>query len=633
MNEDIQQSDQPVETRDLLINGEEDNAKQIKSGEILEERYKIDSVLGIGGMGAVYKARDLRFHVTKYVAVKEVIAQGTDNALQKTLAKNFAREANIIASLNHHAIPNIYDYFTLGSRSYLIMEFIQGENLEKILNKMPDLFHVQQVIAWAIDLCDVLDHLHAHQPDPIIFRDIKPANIMITPNQHVVLVDFGIAKVFQIGKKGTMIGTEGYSPPEQYRGQSSPRGDIYALGATLHHLLTGIDPRDEPPFTFGERIIHQINPLVSIELEKIITTALQYKMEDRFPSASAMKEALLPLARTTANTYRPHASSKIQQDFAIKPLWVFECEDEIRATAGYHKGMIYTGAYDSNLYAINATTGKIAWKYPTDGSIVSTPSFHAGGIYFGSEDHRLHAVSERTGQVIWTYYTDGPIWSSPTISERHIFVGSDDGHLHIVNAGSGRQAIKFNSGAPVRSTPLVEDDAVFFGNQNGDFFCIDFRGQVKWRSNAKKAITSSPCKQNNVIYFASLDSMFYALDAKTGWSLWQFRMDRGTISTPAITEKHAFIGSADKCIYCIDLRTSKEVWRFKTEHQISSSPIIYKNTLYCGSVDGNLYCLDSKKGHFRWKYKTNGAITGTPVIIDDVLYIGSTDNNLYALPI
>jgi len=633
MNESKQQPQFPVESRNLRLNDEENDRNQLKPGVILEERYQIDSVLGMGGMGAVYKAHDLRFKVTKHVAVKEVIAHGTDDAMQKILAKNFAREANIIASLNHHAIPKIYDYFTLGSRSYLVMEFINGENLEKILEKMLELIPVQQVITWAIDLCSVLDHLHAHQPDPIIFRDIKPANVIITPDQRVVLVDFGIAKELQMGKKGTMIGTEGYSPPEQYRGESSPGVDIYALGATLHHLLTGIDPRDEPPFTFHERPIHQINPKVSLELEKAVTTALQYNVEDRFPSASAMKEALLPFARTAANTYRPRASSKIQQDFEIKPLWVFKCEDEIRATAGYHEGMVYIGTYDNNLYAINAASGTFAWKYSTDGSIVSTPNFYAKGIYFGSEDHRLHAISERTGRVMWTYYTDGPIWSSPTISDRHIFVGSDDGYLHIVNGGSGRAAFKFNSGAPVRTAPLVDENAVYFGNQNGDFFCVDFKGEVKWRSNAKRAITSSPFKQNNIIYFGSLDSMLYALDAKSGWKLWTFRMDRGTISTPAITEKYAFIGSADHHIYCIDLQSSKKVWHFKTEHQISSSPIIYENALYCGSVDGNLYCLDSQTGHLRWKYKTNGAITGTPIIYDNVLYIGSTDKNLYALPI
>ncbi|MBE9524373.1 MAG: serine/threonine-protein kinase [Chloroflexi bacterium] len=633
MNSDNQPSEIFAETRDLEHNNGEDDLQQLKPGKILENRYHIDRVLGIGGMGAVYQAHDLRFRVTKHVAVKEIVSQGIDSAHQEKLAENFAREANIIASLSHHAIPKIYDYFTLGTRSYLVMEFIQGDNLEKILENLQELIPVQQIITWAIDLCGVLEHLHSQEPDPIIFRDIKPANIIITPDQNVVLVDFGIAKEFQTGHKGTIIGTEGYSPPEQYRGESTPLVDIYALGATLHHMLSGIDPRDEPPFTFAERSIRQLNSEVPIELENIVNTALQYNAEDRLPSAEAMKKALLPLARTAANTYRPHTPSNIQEAFAIEPLWVFKCQDEIRASAKYYNGTIYVGAYDNNLYAINAVTGEKVWEYPTDGGIVSAPSFHADGIFIGSEDHRLHAISEYTGGIMWAYYTGGPVRSSPTISEDHIFIGSDDNHLHIINAKSGRGTTKFNAGAPVQTTPLVNEESVFFGTQNGDFFCIDFRGQIKWRANAKRAIVSSARLQNNVVYFGALDSLFYALNAKTGRALWRFRMDRGTISTPAITEKHAFIGSADGHIYCIDLNSNKQVWKFKTGHQVSSSPVIHENFLYCGSVDGKLYCLDSQTGQLLWKYETGGSITGTPTIHDNILYIGSIDKNLYALPI
>ena len=118
-------------------------------------------------------------------------------------------------------------------------------------------------MTWAIELCDVLDYLHKHKPDPIIFRDMKPSNVMINNNGDIMLVDFGIAKTFQSGIKGTMIGTEGYSPPEQYRGEATPAADIYALGATIHHALTRRDPRLEPPFSFAERPLRRINQLLS----------------------------------------------------------------------------------------------------------------------------------------------------------------------------------------------------------------------------------------------------------------------------------------------------------------------------------------------------------------------------------
>jgi serine/threonine protein kinase len=607
--------------------------QQLQPGTVLEDRYQIENVVGVGGMSAVYQARDLRFSVVKHVAVKEMINQARETVIKQTIVSNFEREANILASLNHNAIPKIYDYFTLGDRSYLVMDFIKGDNLEQIITKTQGFFPLDQVIIWAVDLCNVLHHLHTHKPEPIVFRDMKPANVVITPDKNIVLVDFGIAKPFQTGQRGTMIGTEGYSPPEQYRGEATPLVDIYALGATLHHILTRKDPRIEAPFTFPERPISKFNPDVSLELETVINTALQYNPTDRFPSAAAMKEALIGAARKTGIlTHASRTTSVISHDQEIKPLWTFECEDEIRGTATFHNGMIFTGAYDNNIYALNAATGEFIWKYAAEGGIVSKPAIYENNVYFGSEDSRVYVVSQRIGAIVWSYYTDGPVRSSPHISERHVFIGSDDNHLHVINASNGRQVLTVDVGAPIRSTPLVHNDVVFFGSEGGEFYCTDFRGQIKWRVRAKRAITSSPVVFDDAIYFGSMDTTIYAVDLKTGWVIWRFRMGRGSISTPCVVDNLLFTGSADENIYCINTRTSKEVWRFTTEHQVTGSPVIYKDSLYCGSVDCNLYCLDYKNGHLRWKFMTNGPITSTPIIHDDIVYFGSNDHIFYALP-
>ena len=163
-------------------------------------------------MGSVYRARDLHFpNVVKLVAVKEMINLAPDPLVRQTIVQNFEREANLLATLNHPSIPRIYDYFTEDNRSYLVLEFVHGKDLEAVINDSNGFLPEDQVISWAIQLCDVLAYLHAHKPDPIIFRDMKPSNIMINHNGDVILVDFGIAKTFQSGVKGTMIGTEGYS--------------------------------------------------------------------------------------------------------------------------------------------------------------------------------------------------------------------------------------------------------------------------------------------------------------------------------------------------------------------------------------------------------------------------------------
>ncbi|HEU0294382.1 MAG TPA: serine/threonine-protein kinase [Anaerolineales bacterium] len=598
----------------------------------LANRYAIQEVVGLGGMGSVYRARDMHFpNVTKLVAVKEMINTAPDPLVRETIVQNFEREANLLATLHHPAIPRIYDYFSLESRSYLVLEFIHGKDMEAIINDTNGFLSEEQVLNWTIELCDVLDYLHKHKPDPIIFRDMKPSNVMINSSGDVILVDFGIAKAFQTGIKGTMIGTEGYSPPEQYRGEATPTADVYALGATVHHALTRRDPRLEPPFSFVERPLRRINPSVSPEFETIVNRALEYDPQGRFKSAAEMKDALLAVARKTGMLIRTGPQTGPVKTSGIKPLWSFKTEDEIRGTPTIFQGALYIGSYDNNLYSVNAADGKFQWKYPTDGGIVSRPLVLEGNIYFGSEDKRLHVVSARSGKVVWTYYTNGPIRSSPRIAEGHVFIGSDDNNLHAVNLNTGRQAWRFECADPIRSTPFIQNELVYVGCEAGDYYAIDFRGTLKWRFHAKRAITSSTVGTAQALYFTSVDSTLYALDPRNGWVIWRFRLGKPSISSPCIADEFVFVGAADGFLYAVEAKSAKEVWRFRTEHQVNSSPVIYKDSIYCGSVDGNLYCLEYRTGRLRWKFGTEGAITGTPLVYDDVVYIGSTDHQVYAL--
>ncbi|MEP6894335.1 MAG: PQQ-binding-like beta-propeller repeat protein [Chloroflexota bacterium] len=630
-----------LETRlfpDLSDNqgGEGNSApRQLQAGVTLANRYAIQEVVGLGGMGSVYRARDMHFpNVTKLVAVKEMINSAPDPLVRETIVQNFEREANLLATLHHHSIPRIYDYFSLDSRSYLVLEFIHGKDMEAVISDTNGFLSEQQVLTWAIELCDVLDYLHKHKPDAIIFRDMKPSNVMINSNGDLLLVDFGIAKSFQSGIKGTMIGTEGYSPPEQYRGEATPAADIYAMGATIHHALTRRDPRLEPPFSFSERPLRRINPSVSPELEVIVNTALEYDPVNRYKSAAEMKEALISVARKTGMLVNMSSGSQQTgpvKTNGVKPLWSFKTEDEIRGTPTFFQGSLYIGSYDNNLYALDAAEGKFQWKYPTDGGIVSRPAVVDGNIYVGSEDKRLHVISARSGKVVWTYYTEGPIRSSPRIAEGHVFVGSDDNHLHAINITTGRMAWRFETADPVRSTPFVMNELVYVGGESGDYYAIDFRGALKWRFHAKRAITSSTVGTPQTIYFSSVDSNLYALDPRNGWAIWKFRLGKASISSPCIVDNLVFVGASDGFIYAVDTKNSKEVWRFRTEHQVNGSPVIYKDSLYCGSVDGSLYCLEYRTGRLRWKFGTEGAITGTPLVYDDIVYIGSTDHQVYAL--
>ena len=614
--------------------GEESSSSQtqLQAGVTLGKRYLIQEVVGLGGMGSVYRARDMHFpNVTKLVAVKEMINSAPDPLVRETIVQNFEREANLLATLHHTSIPKIYDYFSLESRSYLVLEFIHGKDMEAVINDTNGFLPEDQVLTWAVDLCDVLDYLHSHKPDPIIFRDMKPSNVMINSNGEIMLVDFGIAKAFQSGIKGTMIGTEGYSPPEQYRGEATPSADIYSMGATLHHALTRRDPRLEPPFSFAERPIRRINPAVSAEMETIINRALEYDPANRFKSAAEMRDALTSVARKTGVLVRMGTKTGPIKSNGIKPLWKFKCEDEIRGTPSINQGSLFIGSYDNNLYSLGAGDGKFQWKYPTEGGIVSRPLVADGNIFVGSEDKNLHVISARSGKVVWTYLTEAPVRSSPVIAEGHVFFGSDDSYLHAVNVNTGRMAWRFEAADAIRSTPFVMNEMVYFGSETGEYYAVNFRGEMKWRFRSKRAVTSSTAGSGQTIYFTSMDGTLYALDPRNGWVIWRFRLGKSSISTPCVAEDLVIVGASDGFIYAVEAKNSKEAWRFRTDHQVNGSPVLYKDSIYCGSVDGNLYCLEYRTGRLRWKFGTEGAITGTPLVNDDIVYIGSTDHHVYAL--
>jgi outer membrane protein assembly factor BamB/tRNA A-37 threonylcarbamoyl transferase component Bud32 len=604
-------------------------------GTTLQGRYRILGVIGHGGMGSVYQARDLHFpNVTRLCAVKEMINTTPDPQLREMIIRNFEREANILAELDHPGIPEVFDYFSQDARSYLVLEYIQGKDLEAVLNETQGFFPEDRVRDWAVQICSVLEYLHSHQPQPIIFRDMKPSNVMLDQHDRIRLVDFGIAKLFESDQKGTMIGTEGYSPPEQYRGQAGPQGDVYALGAALHHLLTRQDPRLEPPFSFGDRPIRKANPAVSAELEAVIMKALAYEPEDRWGSAALMKDALLAsagrgpaVAPGRAGATRAYGSDKLQ------PLWVFQCEDEVRSSPTAAAGVVYVGCYDFNLYAIDVREGKFLWKYATEGGIAASPTVWQELVLVGSEDQGLYAISSRNGRLAWTCKTGGRIRSSARVNYGHAFVGSDDGFLYAINVGHGRVAWRAQANGAVRSTPCLGSEYIFFGDEEGYLQAVTIRGELKWRFRAKRAFTSSPLLIKDMLVAGSQDGVLYALASASGWAVWRFRTGKPIISSPAFAEGVIFVGSADNCMYALDAETGRQLWKFEADNQIVSSPAVFEDALYFGCADGNVYSLDVQRGQQRWKFQTGAPVVSSPTVADNMVLIGSTDKNLYALPL
>ena len=258
-------------------------------GTFIAGKYEILKLIGHGGMSEVYLAMDI--NLNKQLAVKE-IKRNIKDANNDIIVQSAIAEANLMKRLDHPNLPRIVDIITRDDLIYVVMDYVEGETLKKIL-ETEGAQNQDDVIEWAKELCDVLDYLHSQDP-PIIYRDMKPANIMLQPNGNIKLIDFGIAREYkeQNLEDTVCLGTKGYAAPEQFggKGQTDARTDIYCLGATLHHLLTGHSPT-EPPYIL--KPIREYRSEFSGGLEKVINTCVNPDPDKRYQSCAELSYALL----------------------------------------------------------------------------------------------------------------------------------------------------------------------------------------------------------------------------------------------------------------------------------------------------------------------------------------------------
>lgn len=279
----------------------------IDANTIVGGRYRVVKSLGGGGMKLVYLAEDLRL-AARRCALAEMVDSFTSPDAQKQAIAAFQREADMLAQLSNEHIPRVFDRFSEANHHFLVMEYIDGVTLEDELGKNGGKLPPARVIDIALQILDTLEYLH-HLDPPIIYRDLKPSNVMVTVDEQAKLIDFGIARFFQPLANATMIGTQGYAPPEQYRGRVEIRSDLYALGATMHHAISGRDPALEPPFSFPP--LRKLCPDVDPRLATVIDKALAYDVVNRPRDATEFKQRLFEI-KTGPLAAAPSAAARQQ---------------------------------------------------------------------------------------------------------------------------------------------------------------------------------------------------------------------------------------------------------------------------------------------------------------------------------
>ncbi|MGN6359080.1 MAG: outer membrane protein assembly factor BamB family protein, partial [Thermomicrobiales bacterium] len=505
-----------------------------------------------------------------------------------------------------------------------------------------------------------------------------PSNIMIRDDRSLMLIDFGIARAFQQLQRGTMIGTEGYAPPEQYRGVADARTDIYALGATLHHLTTRIDPRFETPFTFDQRPPRDYNTRISPVFERAIMRALAYRPVDRYATAAEFKAALLrgrgggtrlrsrptvtlsgPLTESTGGLAvapvpgvraRPLPSRVRPEEQPVAPavssaaahapapaerlVWSAVTHDEVRGGGTLAGDLFLIGSYDAHLHAVGLD-GTPAWQFAAGRGICSTPAAWHDLAMVGAEDGAVYGLALTDGRLKWRYRTSMAVRSSPQLTaEGNIIIGSDDSFVYNLASANGTMLWRYRAYGPVRSSAAITDDLAIIGSDDGFLYALaQDSGRQVWRFATGKPIFASPAVYGSVVICGSLDGSVYGLDLARGDFRWRVETGGPVVASAAVDGGCAYVGTTGGRFLALDLASGERVWEVPHGGRVTAPAVLTPDRVYYGALDGAVYCLDRANGAVVWSYVLGKPLTGAATLTPagDLLLIGGTDGKIHAL--
>jgi eukaryotic-like serine/threonine-protein kinase len=546
---------------------------QLLPDHLLKQRYRILSRLGQGGMGAVYKAEDCEFH--RVVAVKEMSQRGLIPDELRTATEAFRHEAEMLASLQHFSLPRIFEYFVDEGRWYLVMDFIEGETLEQYLSKIQGgRLPVEEVLDIGIKLCTVLDYLHTRE-SPIIFRDLKPSNIMLTAEKHLYLIDFGIARHFKPGQtRDTLVlGSPGYAAPEQHGNvQTTIKADIYSLGATLHQLLSGQDPA-RTPFRFAPLQMHRHPVLAS--LETLIMQMVELDQQKRPESMAVVRERL------------QHIAEQLQHG-----------KHSGYSQASQTKGRSTVLVQASSTGAVASQTGETLYIYRGHSSSVEALDWSpdSAALVSGSSD-AIHIWNTLDGKKIYPdqrhFNLMALAWSP---DGRYIASASKDEMVQVWEAATGAVRLKHRGHADRVNAVAWSPDGSRIASAGGSFIRNQHIVQIWDADEDRSALTYHGHKDavfsvawspdGTHIVSASKDRTVQVWDAAIGTQFVTYRGHTEPVKTVAWSPDSQFIasGSVDTTVRIWEPLTGNLIYCFKGHTQKVNSLAWSPDSQYVASA-------------------------------------------------
>ncbi|MGA2680434.1 MAG: PQQ-binding-like beta-propeller repeat protein [Candidatus Bathyarchaeia archaeon] len=324
-------------------------------------------------------------------------------------------------------------------------------------------------------------------------------------------------------------------------------------------------------------------------------------------------------------------AANISLSDSTKLLWNYSTGRMVQSSPAFAYGCVFVGSRNSQVYAFNASDGRVIWKFPIRNEVWSSPAIYNYSVYIGADDGYLYCLNIMTGVPLWRTLIGSPVRSSPAVVNGIVYVGSQN-NLCALNATNGDTIWNLQNLDPMNSSPAVSSGTVYITSGKGYVYAFNASTGIKiWSHPLRTSDSSSPSAYNGYVYVGSYDGYIYALNASTSEQIWRYQTADEVESSPAVAYGCVYVGSEDNYVYCLNASTGSRIWQSPTGYWVTSSPAVAGGNVYVGSQDNNIYCFNAATGAKEWSYQTGNIIESSPAIANDILYIGSDDSGVYAL--
>lgn len=609
----------------------------LPAGALLADgRYTVGRHLAQGGMGAIYLAHDAHKHTQ--CVVKEMLPKA-DAAERFEAEQAFRQEAEILAELHHENIVTVWDAFEEQGCHYLVEEFIGGGDLNALVNA-PEMLSETRTLDIAVQIATAFQYIHTyHQAAPpgsqvkapIIYRDMKPANVMLRADGQVLVADFGIVRLFKPGRSRDTInlGTHGYAAPEMISNtQSDERSDLYTLGSTLHELLTKKDPANNVNFF---QPVRTFRPDISEAFEQIIMRLLEDRPERRYQTAAELLNDLRGLQERWRATRCSHCAHQ-------NPLGASACQQchlPLRPVTG-QEALLHGG--ETRLGAFSGVTASTmpwtpVWQFALGRGTRASPCLHEGQLYIATEAGTLDIFDVRSGRGVQRLQLRHPSRSTPLVTPFGVLVGHKAGASLVdprqatVKDFPGLTAEVF--AAPVRIGP----DQVCIGSYDGHVTCVALRTmETRWNVSVGDAVLGSLAADGRDLAVTTKDGQVSILDARSGGVRWMYRAGHPIFGHALLADDAVVILDHTGRLTFLDRQRGTVLLQTGSTGQTYTSPALAGSTLVTVDMRGTVRAL-SAAGKSIWECALREDVLASPVILGECAVIATRSGRLHFLSV